>query len=37
MSETECKRARHIALDFDEEKLYRGELGPDVAEEFASK
>ena len=37
MSGMECERARHIARDFDEEKLSRGELGPDVAEELASK
>jgi hypothetical protein len=37
MSETECWTAREPPLDFDERKLWRGELGPDVAEELASK
>jgi len=37
MSETECRRAVYTAPDFDEQKLWRGELGLDVAEELASK
>jgi len=40
MSETETKertRGAECRLDFDEEKLWRGELGPNVAEEFRSK
>jgi len=37
MSETESWTAQKPALDFDEWKLWRGELGPDVAEELASK
>ena len=38
MSETEPNgRARRIALDFDELKLGRGEIGPYVAEEFLEK
>jgi len=40
MSETDTKATAWIEydiVDFDEAKLWRGELGPDVAEELASK
>ena len=40
MSETKTKARLAVVddlVDFDEEKLWRGELGPDVAEELASK
>ena len=31
------KRELETAQDFDELKLFRGEVGPDLAAEFASK
>lgn len=38
MSETESKeRNTTVFLDMDEWKIWRGELGPNVAEELASK
>lgn len=40
MSEHEPKTEAKLGdglLDFDEAKLWRGEIGPDVAEELASK
>lgn len=40
MSESETRtkaRFEEELLDFDEAKLWRGEVGPDVAEELASK
>ena len=35
--ETMNRRAPVEALDFDEMKLWRGETGPNVADELASK
>ncbi len=37
MSNRKPKEAEEGPLDFDLEKLYRGEVGPNVAEEIAAK
>ncbi len=37
MKETKTKEASEWVPDFDLEKLFRGEVGPNVAEEIAAK